>query len=254
MTLSCVAFCGVHKLTRFQEVPEGILRENHFLRSATTKSFLNNLRNCLGEHRIWSSHWTLWNILFDINKRRWGSFRIGGSKWRAESSESWCERGNLSPGAFLESFAVFLSASQRHHQIEISFRTKDRVGVTFRCEGCRVDTKRLEICNQSVTFWLNAALPRFQHIALWQRSTKSCHSSFLHSSTGELTTFMLEETSCELVWLEPNKNRVLIRFPDASLFGWVSIRLANQVAKPRIWISSLIRRISAPSASLTHKI
>lgn len=48
MASNCVTFCGVRKLTRFPMIPRGILRDNHFLRSATTKSFLNNLRKCLG--------------------------------------------------------------------------------------------------------------------------------------------------------------------------------------------------------------
>lgn len=39
-------------------------------------------------------------------------------------------------GHFSRAFAVFFAChTGRQHQIEISLRTKDRVGVTFRCGG-----------------------------------------------------------------------------------------------------------------------
>lgn len=184
MASNCASFCGLHKLTRSRKVPEGILLENHFLRSAVTKSFLNNLRKCLGEHRIWSSHWTLWKILFDINKRRWGLFRMGRgsndeqSQVKADAREVIWVLGHFSR-------ALLSSLVSRNDNIKLRFHLEQKTGwCNVSVWRSRVDTKHLECCNQSVTFWLNTAFFASNTIASRQRNTKSCHFSFLQTRPG----------------------------------------------------------------------
>lgn len=143
------------------------------------------------------------------------------------------ERGNLSPGALLESFCCRLwCRTGRQHQIEISLGTKDTELVSrFDVD----DTKRLEVCNQSVTLWLNDA-PLCSSLGLPDKRTWNpviSHFCTAEPGRGELTTFTLEETSCEFVWLEkPHKYLMLIKI-FRTLFCLAGYPLVCQIKSPK---------------------
>lgn len=82
-----VKLCGILRWaqidTLWDDSQRDIARDNHFLLSLchNKKAFWITWESASREHQIWSSHWTLWEILFDINKRRWGLFRFSGGEW-----------------------------------------------------------------------------------------------------------------------------------------------------------------------------